>query len=94
MTQEQKINEVIANGCPHRWQPIWWKGGTWLRRGDHEQAGRPGDVDPKVSMIIQQNYEKKFRDAGYRRAYRCALNCGLAYLAKDQVVVQVRDEGV
>lgn len=83
--QAREINKVIANGCPHRWEPIWWKPEGWLRR---ELDPRPQAIDPKVSVVELQLRERKFYDAGYRRAYRCGLECGLAYLTKTGAVVK------
>lgn len=82
MTRE--IDKVTANGCPHRWAPIWWKPEGWLNR----RTSASGDVDPKVAAIAEGLEHRKFYEAGYRRAYRCSLDCGLAYLAKDGAVVK------
>jgi hypothetical protein len=86
----REIDQKIANGCAHRWVSIWWRPENWLNR----RGASSGDVDPKVAVALEGLDRKKFYEAGYRRAYRCRLNCGLAYLAKTGAVVACRDEGV
>jgi hypothetical protein len=86
----REIDRVIANGCRHRWEAIWWKpSDTWIIRRDFCH----GFTDPTVAVAAQQIHEKKCYEAGYRRAVRCSLGCGLAYLLKTGAVVPCRDEG-
>jgi len=37
----REIEQKIANGCEHRWRPIWWKPEGWLYRAiatsEHEK---------------------------------------------------------
>ena len=90
--QAREINSAINNGCPHRWEPTWWKEGAIPL--DRSQNYGSGYVDPKVAALAQDDGEKRIYGAGYRRAYRCGFGCGLAYLAKTGKVVTCRDEGV
>ena len=90
--ESREIDRKTNNGCRHRWEPVWWKPpNVWLKRGC--DSG-PLMVDPKVAFVAQELESRKFYDAGYRRAHRCTMKCGLAYLSKSGAVVPVRDEGV
>jgi hypothetical protein len=89
VTEETKtpreIDRVIVNGCRHHWTPIWWKPTHWMKRAIEIR-------NPITDEVLVSDRAPKFTQAGYVKAYRCALECGLAYLKNTGAVIVATKE--
>ena len=66
METKVEIGRVIANGCAHKWMPIWWRPGSWLNR----------KLDGPTEKFFKAGYQRAFKciHFGCGLAYLAANN--------------------